>query len=796
MFSTRGFKIFFWTFLFLFTLFIILGVYQITYQKKDCICNLDFCDCQNEKESICQNDCIHGKCQESKCICKKGFTGLACDQAISGKSTLKLHNIKHAQEEAKKLTILMYCSSTGQCIKNINNIKSEEFEVLVFGKNLNNLEVKSRRNLFIFKGEYDLISTLRYGSIISSGDNVLFLNSNDKISNEMLNFDFTKNPKSIYHLKKDSNTESLGSIIFNVNFMQLSFDGFTLNKFISSIKHLEISKDDKAHNHLFDEEMNKLTFYYEKGLSIKENNIIKIKEYNQEDLTSEKENLILLITERSLNQIPDHQIENICTVILYENDGERLYEDRYKIEKSINLIFTTKKIVLNRFHIFQRRVFQINEVSDIIDPSIFYCNLKFSKQNQKLPLVFPDLQISYPMHIGLQVDHFDFPGGLERVVTEVAMNLKSKGFKVTLLNLGRVGPPQNDIIKLGFNVVSLGNEKDKIIEYKNNLIKGQFHIINAHYSTFGHDICKDLSIPFIQTIHNEYTWLNQEEIARFKEADKNTYAYFCVSSTAAFYSDLKLGLNVQKMILIRNGVDEERFNIEKNCPKENRRAIRKELGISKDDFTFLQVGSLVPIKAPQFSIQAMKQVIQENPNVKLFIIGKGMDREYPRKLQISILQNQLMGNVKILGHRTDVPCLLSAMDALLHPSILEGWCLAIAEAVYLNKPVIVCDTGGSKDFVGKYGVKNSIVLKPPYQSILTANINHLANIEQPEYVNRIANAINNLVKEPKLKPLKRKDVEDLLKSNYIYQVYGKLFQFIHLGKSIESLKDLTRMNYE
>lgn len=779
--SSRGFKLFFWVFLAIFTLFIFTFIHQFTTIQK-CVCNLDHCECEQDLKKLqCQNNCKKGKCNnDGICICNN--EKFPCNDDVS---RLEIKLI-HPQEDLKILTILIYCIEIETCKKNINYLNDEEIEVLVFGKSLDNLNFKQRRNLFIFKGDFDLIASIRYASLLSNGKYLLILNPNDEINQDMLNYKM--NEKSIYLLKKININQSINSLIIDTSLLKLLFESFSLDNFLSIIQDFESNMD-----------FSHLTIYHDKKLKIEPQNKIKIMEWNEIEFNKDDDKIILFVSEKSLHLLPETKDENVCTIILYENENSSYYEDRHKINSATDLIFTTKSIISSRLHVYQRKIFLIDHQKHMIDPSLFYCNIKLSKPkyNPNLPpLSFPYLQIPYSLHIGLQVDHFDFPGGLERVVAEVAINLKNNGFRVTLFNLGRIGPPHQDIRSKGFQIIDIPESLERNKIYKENIQKLGIHIINAHYSTYGNDIAKELNVPFIQTIHNEYTWLNDNEIKRFKDADRNTYAYFCVSSTSSFYSDFKLGLNVKKMILIRNGVDEERFNIEKNCPKEKRKKIRKELGLSKETFSFLQVGSLVPIKSPQFSIQAMKKVVEENPNSKLFIIGKGMDRDFPRKLQLMIYQNKLMNNVKILGHRTDVPCLLSSMNALLHPSILEGWCLAIAEGVYINKPVIVADTGGSKEFVNKYGVEGSIVLKPPYESILNANLNQIANSEQPEYVNRIAEAMNKLIIQPKMKINQRKDVKEMLKSSYIYQVYGKLFQYIHLGKSIESLKDLTRINYE
>jgi glycosyltransferase involved in cell wall biosynthesis len=472
-----------------------------------------------------------------------------------------------------------------------------------------------------------------------------------------------------------------------------------------------------------------------------------------------------------------------CRVLWYSKASDHdVYLDRYKIQvQKVDLVVTDQESLALRLNTFGIPVIISNSLRESI-PSIFLACAEKSYP-LVLPPIVPTIRSGH-LHIMIQVANFDFPGGMERVVSEVASMLQNRGHKVTILNCGKSGPPQHDMVAQGIRVIELTKSSlvDRKEELKKLLVKEKPNLINAHYSWFGVDVAHDLSIPFVQTIHNEYTWLSSDERREFLEMDRFTTAYICVSSTAAMFSDLTLKLNLKKMIVIRNGVDEQRFQSKCNMNK-----LRRDLGITKNDFVMLQVGSLVPIKAPQFSIGAMKHVVTKHPNAKLFLLGKGMDRNYPNRLQAMIQKSHLQKNVQMLGHRTDIPCLLKLSHALLHPSILEGWCLAIAEALYLDKPVIIADTGGNRDIVSEFGGNGTIVLDPPYDSILTADINSISNLPQPQYETDIANAINSLIENY---PVISKSDKSHLKSSYIYNAYIVLFQYIVAGKDITSLTSL------
>lgn len=308
---------------------------------------------------------------------------------------------------------------------------------------------------------------------------------------------------------------------------------------------------------------------------------------------------LLLINSENLHkyELPKPSA-HICVVLWYSQDDKgAIYKDRYLFSR-VNLILANNPKTAARAHLFTRNVFLIETTKDVITAAASHCNFELYQQHNHRHTVnekveFPQIFTFHkPFHVALQVDSFHFPGGLERVVTEVAVELRRRGIKVTLLNCGEQGPPYSDILKLGIPAITLP-KKDKEEAYRRTIHEQRFNVVNGHYSLYGIQILKEEGIPFIQTIHNEYVWLTKQEIADYTAADEYTAAYICVSATAAMYSDIKLGLDVKKMLIIRNGVSKQRLDIEKNCGADySRRNFRNQLGVKDDEFLFLQVGSL------------------------------------------------------------------------------------------------------------------------------------------------------------------------------------------------------------
>lgn len=157
----------------------------------------------------------------------------------------------------------------------------------------------------------------------------------------------------------------------------------------------------------------------------------------------------------------------------------------------------------------------------------------------------------------------------------------------------------------------------------------------------------------------------------------------------------QLKMKADKVRLIPNGV---RLQGLARAKGEARSRIRQAV-FEADDETLCvgMVGRLWRQKNPGCLLEAAKKVLAraERP-VKFFFIGDGELRE---ELDQSIVAAGLQGRITVLGWRTDVPRLLSALDIFVLPSRWEGMPLAILEAMASGLAVVVSDIPGNHDLV-------------------------------------------------------------------------------------------------
>jgi len=162
-----------------------------------------------------------------------------------------------------------------------------------------------------------------------------------------------------------------------------------------------------------------------------------------------------------------------------------------------------------------------------------------------------------------------------------------------------------------------------------------------------------------------------------------------------------LGIREDKIVVIPNGVDFNRFNLKKINQQEIRK-IRRELCISENEAIILNVSRLVRVKRIDILIKITKRLLEKGLRVKTVIVGDGpYSREYEKLAKMAKIEN----NILFTGFRTDIPLIMKVCDIFVLPSLSEGLPTVLLEASACCKPVIATNTGGIPDIIthGKTG---------------------------------------------------------------------------------------------
>lgn len=177
----------------------------------------------------------------------------------------------------------------------------------------------------------------------------------------------------------------------------------------------------------------------------------------------------------------------------------------------------------------------------------------------------------------------------------------------------------------------------------------------------------------------------------------------CVSDAVRNALIKQHGFPVQKVVTIRNGISLDQF-VQNRIGREE---IRTRLKLQAMDFVLVCTTRLSPEKGIGTLVTAMSQVVKVAPDCKCIIVGDGYLRAYlARQIELLALER----NVLLAGFQADVQPYLSAADAFVLTSDLEGLPYSVLEAMGCSLPCIVTDVGGNAEAVTQN--VNGFVVRP------------------------------------------------------------------------------------
>ncbi len=185
-------------------------------------------------------------------------------------------------------------------------------------------------------------------------------------------------------------------------------------------------------------------------------------------------------------------------------------------------------------------------------------------------------------------------------------------------------------------------------------------------------------------------------------------------------SDLRKGLAANvvtegKGVVIYNGIETDRFG-----SNGKRHELRSALGAKEDDIVVGNIGRLHNQKGQSVLLDAFRIVVEHHPDAHLWLIGEGELRDELEKLAREL---DIEGQVSLLGARTDIPELLSAMDIFVLSSLWEGQPIVLLEAMVSGKPVVATNVDGIPEIIENG--KSGLLVEPANVDVLASAIERL-----------------------------------------------------------------------
>jgi glycosyltransferase involved in cell wall biosynthesis len=147
---------------------------------------------------------------------------------------------------------------------------------------------------------------------------------------------------------------------------------------------------------------------------------------------------------------------------------------------------------------------------------------------------------------------------------------------------------------------------------------------------------------------------------------------------------------------------------------------RRDLDATPDQVLVAFVGRLVAIKRVDVLLHAFARARDENPSLRLAIVGDGELRDELERLAAEL---GLGDRVRFVGYRTDVVEIAAATDVAVLSSDNEGTPVALIEAAAARVPAVTTAVGGVPDVVTR---ETGILVPAGDAQALAAGLTELA----------------------------------------------------------------------
>jgi glycosyltransferase involved in cell wall biosynthesis len=306
-------------------------------------------------------------------------------------------------------------------------------------------------------------------------------------------------------------------------------------------------------------------------------------------------------------------------------------------------------------------------------------------------------------------------GGMEQVVLELATGLARKGMPTTIGVVS--GQAEDDLLAIAkknlFSVVSFQADTEMLLSY---IKRHGIDLVNYHHCTFGIDELTDLGVKTVYTFHNSYIWLSAWERTAYRKKLDPVDAFVAVSREVASYAKEHLGIDPRRCFVIPNGSDLE-------GPVANA-FIGNDLELPNPrrdgQFGYLAVATFNRHKLQDHLIEAFARVSQEALDARLTLVGSPADKQFYHELLAMQKELGLSNLVHIIPglHRMRVLELMQSHHCFVLPSLVEGFSIALLEAILSGMPSVISDVGGARDLAE---LSRAVVLVPP----IAGEVQHL-----------------------------------------------------------------------
>jgi glycosyltransferase involved in cell wall biosynthesis len=196
----------------------------------------------------------------------------------------------------------------------------------------------------------------------------------------------------------------------------------------------------------------------------------------------------------------------------------------------------------------------------------------------------------------------------------------------------------------------------------------------------------------------------------------------CCANVARL-NHVRFGYADDKMEVLPNGFDLSRF---KPAP-EMREEVRHQFGVPDNVPIIAMIGRFDSQKGHRVLIDAAAALRERRSQIHYLLAGQDVDNSNAT-LARWLNESKLQSSASLLGIRDDIPRLLAAVDALVLPSIGEGFPNVVGEAMASAVPCIASNVGDTPFLIGDTG----FIVPPGDAGALANAMDHFLSMPERE----------------------------------------------------------------
>lgn len=284
----------------------------------------------------------------------------------------------------------------------------------------------------------------------------------------------------------------------------------------------------------------------------------------------------------------------------------------------------------------------------------------------------------------LQIGMTSNYGGIESFIMNVYRNIDRNKFQFDFINMetnGKALAYSDEIESMGGKIYKIPGRRENFLKNHNELKEiirsNNYDFVHNNVLTWSYSDGISLPLKYSASkviVHSHNSYMNPDMYARRLLNLVNrrfNYRNDIIRLSCSTGASKWLFRNRPAKV-IPNGIDTSSYKFNPATRNEYRQKFKV-----KNKNVFLHVGRLSYQKNHEFLFQWFKEILKQDPNSILFLVGDGELRESLKK---KVQEMKLSPYIKFLGIRSDVKKLMFMSDAFLFPSYYEGLGIVLIEA--------------------------------------------------------------------------------------------------------------------